>query len=107
MSGHRVNMPAMMMMLGCEAGGYTSTTLHATLSPANSISWSILEGTFREHSGNIQGTFREHLGNIQGTFREHSGNIQGTFTCSASMAASLANVAFTKSSSPGESPCTT
>jgi hypothetical protein len=37
------------------------------------------EGTFREHSGNIQGTFREHSGNIQETFREHSGNIQGTF----------------------------
>jgi hypothetical protein len=33
---------------------------------------------YREH-GNIQGTFREHSGNIQGTFREH-GNIQGTFT---------------------------
>ena len=25
----------------------------------------------------VQGTFREHSGNIQGTFREHSGNIQG------------------------------
>jgi hypothetical protein len=28
------------------------------------------QGTFTEHSGNIQGTFREHSGNIQGTFRE-------------------------------------
>jgi hypothetical protein len=25
----------------------------------------------------LQGTFREHSGNIQGTYREHSGNIQG------------------------------
>jgi hypothetical protein len=48
-----------------------------------------MQGTYKEHSGNIQGTFREHSGNIQGTwehtrniqgtFREHSGNIQGTF----------------------------
>jgi hypothetical protein len=37
------------------------------------------QGTFREHSGNIQGTFREHSGNVQGTFREYSGNIQGKF----------------------------
>jgi hypothetical protein len=55
-----------------------------------------IQGTFREHSGNIQGTFREywtfrkrsrtdfqgtfraHSENIQGTFREHSVNIQGT-----------------------------
>ena len=29
------------------------------------------QGTFREHSGNIQGTFREHSGNIH-----HSVNIQ-------------------------------
>eukprot|EP00976_Prorocentrum_cordatum_P117549 1196324-Prorocentrum_minimum.AAC.6 len=29
-----------------------------------------IQGTFREHSGNIQGTFR----NIRGTFKEHSGN---------------------------------
>eukprot|EP00959_Pyramimonas_sp_CCMP1952_P043133 902388-Pyramimonas_sp.AAC.1 len=35
-----------------------------------------IQGTFREHSGNIRG---EHSGNIRGTFREHSGNIQGTF----------------------------
>jgi hypothetical protein len=28
-----------------------------------------IQGTFREHSGNIQGTFREH----SGTFRESSG----------------------------------
>jgi hypothetical protein len=36
-----------------------------------------IQGTFREHSGNIQGTFREHSGNLQGTFREHSRDIQG------------------------------
>jgi hypothetical protein len=35
-----------------------------------------MQGTCREHAGNIQETFREHSGNIQGTFREHSGNIQ-------------------------------
>jgi hypothetical protein len=35
------------------------------------------QGTFSEHSVNIQGTFREHSGNIQGTFGEYSGNIQG------------------------------
>jgi hypothetical protein len=49
-----------------------------------------IQGTFREHSGNIQGTsvstatvaavLREHSGNIQGTFREHSANMQGTCT---------------------------
>jgi hypothetical protein len=44
-----------------------------------------IQGTFREHSGNIQhsgnmqGTCREHARNIQGTCREHSGNIQGTY----------------------------
>jgi pheromone shutdown protein TraB len=38
----------------------------------------VIQGTFREHSGNIQGTFREHSGNIQRTFRERSGNIQRT-----------------------------
>ena len=37
-----------------------------------------VQGTFREHSGNIQGTFSEHSGNTQGTFREHSVNTQGT-----------------------------
>jgi hypothetical protein len=35
-----------------------------------------IQGTFREHSGNIQKTFREHSGNVQGTFRERSGNIE-------------------------------
>eukprot|EP00976_Prorocentrum_cordatum_P117659 1196343-Prorocentrum_minimum.AAC.1 len=40
---------------------------------------SCIQGTFREHSGNIQGAFREHPGNIQGTFREYPGNIQGIF----------------------------
>jgi hypothetical protein len=56
----------------------------------------VLQGTFREHSGNIQGTFRyclgftlgpflqglfcrERSGKIQELFIEHSGNIQGTF----------------------------
>jgi hypothetical protein len=34
-----------------------------------------IQGTFREHSGNLQGTFWEHSGNIQGTFREHSRNV--------------------------------
>ena len=38
------------------------------------------QGTFREHSGNIQCAFREHAtahsGNIQGPFRKHSGTIQ-------------------------------
>jgi hypothetical protein len=44
-----------------------------------------IQGTFWEHSGNIQGTcplgtFREqHLGNIQEKFLGDSGNIQGTF----------------------------
>jgi hypothetical protein len=38
-----------------------------------------LQGTFREHSGNVQGTSRERSGNVQGTLRERSGNIQGTF----------------------------
>jgi hypothetical protein len=33
------------------------------------VSQNIIQGTFREHSGNIQGIFREHSGNIQGTFR--------------------------------------
>ena len=37
----------------------------------------LIQGTFREHSGNIQGTFRADSGNIQGTFRADSGNIQG------------------------------
>jgi hypothetical protein len=57
-----------------------------------------IQGTFREHSGNIQGTLdceplqpkllinrrhlmgseKGHIGNIQGTFREHLRNIQGT-----------------------------
>jgi hypothetical protein len=37
-------------------------------------SWNI-QGTFREHSRNVQGTFKER----SGTFRERSGNIQGTF----------------------------
>ena len=35
--------------------------------------------TFREHSGNTQCTFSVHSGSIQGTLREHSGSIQGTF----------------------------
>jgi hypothetical protein len=35
-----------------------------------------IQGTFREHSGNIRGAFRE---NIQETFREHL-NIQGTYS---------------------------
>jgi hypothetical protein len=29
------------------------------------------QGTFREHSGNIQGKFRESSGKVQGKFREH------------------------------------
>jgi hypothetical protein len=36
------------------------------------------EGTFGEHSKNIQGTLKEHSGNTQRTFREHSKSIQGT-----------------------------
>jgi hypothetical protein len=30
-----------------------------------------IQGTFREHSGNIWGIFREYSGNIQGTLKEH------------------------------------
>jgi hypothetical protein len=65
---------------------------------ANSYTGNI-QGTFREHLGNIQGTFsafsrmdvpslssssfsvaaNSYTGNIQGTFRAHSGHIQGTF----------------------------
>jgi hypothetical protein len=37
------------------------------------------QGTFMEHSGNIQRTFREHSGNIRGTFKE----IQDTTCCMA------------------------
>eukprot|EP00976_Prorocentrum_cordatum_P075662 1181984-Prorocentrum_minimum.AAC.1 len=37
------------------------------------------QGTFREHSGNIQGTFASGFLQV-GAFREHSGNIQGTFS---------------------------
>jgi hypothetical protein len=36
-----------------------------------------LKRTFSEYSGNNQGT-RTPAGNIQGTFREHSGNIPTT-----------------------------
>jgi hypothetical protein len=43
-------------------------------------SWS---QAYKEHSGNMkgtasEGTFGEHSGNIQGTFREHEGNMKGT-----------------------------
>jgi hypothetical protein len=34
-----------------------------------------IQGTFREHSGNIQGTFREHSVNIQSTFSQHSADV--------------------------------
>jgi hypothetical protein len=37
-----------------------------------------MQGTCREHAGNMQGTCREHAGNMQGTSREHAGNMQGT-----------------------------
>ena len=42
---------------------------------AQQLRLGIIQGTFRELSGNVQGTFRERSGNIQGTFRERSVNI--------------------------------
>jgi hypothetical protein len=48
-----------------------------TAPPGNIAHPGNIQGTFKEHTGNIQGTF-SHSGNIQGTFREHSGNIQET-----------------------------
>jgi hypothetical protein len=37
-----------------------------------------MQGTCREHAGNMKGTCREHAGNMQGTCREHAGDMQGT-----------------------------
>ena len=49
-------------------------------------------GNMQEYSGNIQWTFREYAGNIQGTFREHSVNIQGTFREHSTSSEHLGNI---------------
>jgi hypothetical protein len=47
-------------------------TVYVTVMMA-SVYGTVMQGTCREHAGNMQG----HAGDIQGTFRENSGNISG------------------------------